>query len=139
MILHDLDKIVVKFDIGSNGYSVGSGGKEVRLPCLALVSDKYLKKGFMGIRQAKKNIGLFFVFGGNSNWNKVWMKNTYLPLDIIFVSKEGIIVEILRGKPMDETSIGGNIPAAFFIEVVEGFVKKNGILKGQKIKIEELK
>ncbi len=138
MILHDLDKIIVKFDIGNNGYSIGGGGKEIRLPCLALISDKYLKKGFMGIRQAKKNIGLFFVFKKSGN-NTIWMKNTYLPLDIIFVSKDGIVTEILQGKPVDETSIGGNMSSKFVIEVVEGFVKKNRILKGQKIKIEELK
>jgi hypothetical protein len=128
MILRDLNKIIVKFIVGD---------REVHLPCLSLVSDKYLAKGFMGIRQAKKNIGLFFIFKESGN-NTIWMKNTYLPLDIIFVSKEGIIVEILQGKPVDETPIGANIPSKFVIEIVKGFVKDNGILKGQRIKIEAI-
>jgi len=138
MILKDLDKIVVEFDIESNGYSIGGGGgRKINLPCLALVSSKYLSKGFMNIRQAKKHIGLFFAFKEDGN-NHMWMKDTYLPLDIIFLSKDGSIVEIIDGKPMDKTSIGGNIPCKWAIEVVKGFVKENGILCGQKISIRRM-
>jgi uncharacterized membrane protein (UPF0127 family) len=47
-----------------------------------------------------------------------WMKNTYIPLDMIFVNASGSIVSIYRGaKPNDETPISSIFPAKYVIEV----------------------
>jgi uncharacterized membrane protein (UPF0127 family) len=108
--------------------------ERVILPCISFITEESTRKGLMNVRKISKNIGAFFVFE-KSGYNKAWMKNTFIPLDIIFVSEEGIIVEIVKAKEHDESSVGGNIPNKYMIEVFQGYCDKNNIRKGARIKV----
>ena len=62
------------------------------------------------------------------------MKNTFIPLDIAYISADGIINEIYRMEPLDYSIIyPSNKPAKYALEVNAGWFKKNGIKPGMKL------
>jgi len=66
---------------------------------------------------------------------RFWMKNTPLPLDIIFCNVENNISHIKNGKPFDENVIKINSLCKSIIEAPVGFCKYYGIDLGDKVKI----
>ncbi|GAA5094231.1 DUF192 domain-containing protein [Bartonella acomydis] len=64
----------------------------------------------------------------------MWMANTPLPLDMIFLNDQGIIVSIVeKTSPFSTDIISSRVPAAFAIEVNAGEVYEKKIKKGQRI------
>ncbi|WP_317993285.1 DUF192 domain-containing protein [Bartonella gliris] len=64
----------------------------------------------------------------------MWMANTPLPLDMIFVNSEGIIVSIVeRTSPFSTEAISSEVPATFALEVNAGEVAEKKIKKGQRV------
>ncbi|WP_455474863.1 DUF192 domain-containing protein [Bartonella sp. B30(2025)] len=64
----------------------------------------------------------------------MWMKNTPLPLDMIFLNAEGVIVSIVeKTTPFSMDIISSKVPAAFAIEVNAGEVFEKKIQKGQRV------
>jgi uncharacterized membrane protein (UPF0127 family) len=60
-----------------------------------------------------------------------WMKNTYIPLDIIFVDENMQIVTIKKNaKPLSEKLILSNLDSMYVVEVKSGFCDKYGIKIG---------
>ncbi len=126
MKIADKQYILVEFLVGKN--------KRIKLPCISLVENSSIERGLMFVKRMSKNVGAFFVFE-KSDYHRAWMKNVSIPLTIAWVNEQGIITEIVDGKPWDETSIGGNISSKYMIETVQGFFKINNIIKGTRIKV----
>ncbi len=64
----------------------------------------------------------------------MWMANTPLPLDMIFLNSEGIIVSIIENtSPFSKKTISSGVPAAFALEISAGEVSEKQIQKGQRI------
>jgi hypothetical protein len=77
--------------------------------------------------------GMFFVNDMSKN-NFFWMKNTYIPLDMIFVDKNRKIVKIERNSiPLSEVLIAVPREAQYTIEVNAGFCDQHGIKIGDSI------
>lgn len=79
------------------------------------------------------NHGMLFIFP-DMDYRSFYMKNTKIPLDIIYVSKDKTIVSIQKNaKPMDETSLPSEGPAKYVLEVNAGLSDKWGLEQGDKI------
>lgn len=90
-------------------------------------------QGLMYRKKMGANQGMWFVMGGASQ-NTFWMRNTYIPLDLIFVGYNMVILHIHENaRPLDETPIGSPISYWFVLEVPAGFVKKSGVKPGDSI------
>ncbi|MCZ2204250.1 DUF192 domain-containing protein [Bartonella sp. A05] len=64
----------------------------------------------------------------------MWMANTPLPLDMIFLNAEGIIVSIFENTiPFSRNVISSKVPATFVIEVNAGEVVDKQIQRGQRV------
>lgn len=64
----------------------------------------------------------------------MWMANTPLPLDMIFLNSEGIIVSIVENtRIFSEDIISSMVPADFAIELNAGEVADKNIQKGQRV------
>jgi hypothetical protein len=129
MLISDKQYVLVEFLIARN--------KRISLPCIAFVSPQSITRGLMNVKKMSRSVGAFFVFE-KSDYHRMWMKNTGIKLDIMFISEQGIVTEISRGIPHDVTSIGGNISSLYAIEVVRGFVEHNNIIKGTRIKLSKI-
>ena len=65
----------------------------------------------------------------------MWMKNTYIPLDMIFVSDKGKVISVAHdAKPMSETIISSGAPAYAVIEVNAGTAKKLSVRVGDLVR-----
>lgn len=64
-----------------------------------------------------------------------WMKDTYVPLDIIFC-RGGIILDVAQGMPMSEMLIGKPIESDLVIEMTKGSVERLGIRVGQSVGVQ---
>ncbi|GAA5106913.1 DUF192 domain-containing protein [Bartonella jaculi] len=64
----------------------------------------------------------------------MWMANTPLPLDMIFLNAEGVIVSIVEStSPFSTDTISSGVPATFALEVNAGEVAEKKLEKGQRV------
>ena len=81
-------------------------------------------KGLMGRSALDDSSGMLFVFE-RLEPQKFWMKNTPVPLDIIFVGGDGCIVNIVESTtPMSNRSYRSKGPIKYVVEVRAGFAKR---------------
>ena len=81
----------------------------------------------------KLNQGMLFIFDDTSE-RFFYMKNTKIPLDLIFINENKKIVSFQKdAKPFDETSLPSNVPAKFVLEVNAGLVANLSVAVGDSI------
>jgi uncharacterized membrane protein (UPF0127 family) len=99
----------------------------------AALTPEEEQQGLMFRRSMADSLGMLFVFDLEEQ-QSFWMKNTYIPLDIIYVSAKKEIVSIAQNcKPLSEESIPSEGNAKFVVEVNGGYAAKLGLKKGDKI------
>jgi len=77
--------------------------------------------------------GMLFIFPEEA-LRSFWMKNTILPLDLIFIDRFGYIVSIsTNAVPFDETPILSGVPALAVLEVLAGTVEELSLGVGDRI------
>ncbi len=90
-------------------------------------------QGLMYRTQMADDHGMLFDFDRRSTVN-MWMKNTLIPLDMIFVSKTGRVVTIARNaKPKSLRRISSGVPVSGVLEVNAGMARKWGIKRGDMV------
>lgn len=78
--------------------------------------------------------GMLFIYPHEQE-SAMWMKNTRIPLDMLFIKTDGTISHIHEGAlPFDETPIPSVGPVKATLELAGGIVKKEGIAVGDKVK-----
>lgn len=92
--------------------------------------------GLMHRHSMPENRGMIFAFPDERPLG-FWMKNTHIPLDIIYLNSDGIIVSTHRMLPHDVRSIPSAAPAKYAIELNAGEVAKTGLRRGDRVEIPE--
>lgn len=72
-------------------------------------------RGLMYRSNLCPSCGMLFIFNQEGIY-PFWMKNTPLPLDIIWLSQNGTVVDIKNGQPQDTTLLTNSKPAKYVIE-----------------------
>lgn len=104
---------------------------------LALTGSEQ-ERGLMYRTQLPANRGMLFVFS-QPHVITMWMKNTRIPLDMVFIGKEGKIVSIHENaEPESEDIISSVVPAGAVLEIPGGTVAQQGIAVGDTIRHEHL-
>lgn len=95
-----------------------------------------LTKGLMFRKSLDEDKGMLFIFP-NEAVRSFWMKNTKIPLDIIFISKDKKIMDIKENfLPCQQTfcpSYKSSSPAKYVLEINAGLAQKNKIQIGEDI------
>ncbi|MGK9476230.1 DUF192 domain-containing protein [Melioribacter sp. OK-6-Me] len=118
---------------GELSFVTGSDEQIVKIDVEIADDDVQRATGLMYREYMAENQGMLFIFP-YENEQSFWMKNTILPLDMIFVDAEGNIVKIHKyTTPYSESSYRSGRPAKFVVEVNAGFTDKYGIKEGDRI------
>jgi uncharacterized protein len=90
-------------------------------------------KGLMYRKEMPGTQGMLFDFEGEGPI-AMWMKNTYLSLDMLFIRADGRIARIAESTtPLSEATIQSGAPVKAVLEVVAGTAKRLGIAPGDRV------
>jgi len=92
----------------------------------AVVADEPGERavGLMNRTELSENAGMLFVYEKPSA-PKFWMKNTFIPLDIIFLDKSGKIIKIFEQVPrLSENKITAGKNISFVLEINAGLIEQ---------------
>ena len=96
-------------------------------------TPEQLERGLMFRKYMPEDRGMLFDFKSDAPI-MMWMKNTFIPLDMIFISKDGTIANIAENaEPLSESIIPSNGPIQGVLEINAGVSAKLGLKKGDKI------
>jgi len=90
--------------------------------------------GLMNRRSMPADHGMIFV-NNDERERMFWMKDTYIPLDIIFVSRDGHVVSVKHMKALDQTTVPSDGAAMYAIELNAGAAARVGVRAGDVLKI----
>lgn len=107
-----------------------SGDAVVRFSVEVADTDAERAQGLMHRETLPKSSGMLFVYETPRRAG-FWMKNTLIPLDMIFADVTGLVTRVHENaKPLDTTSIDGGENVAFVLEINGGLAKRLGITEG---------
>jgi uncharacterized membrane protein (UPF0127 family) len=91
------------------------------------------ERGLMYRKELPEGHGMLFDFQ-TAQQVSFWMRNTYIPLDMIFIAADGRIMHIAENaKPMSDDLIPSVRPIRAVLEVIAGTVRKFGIASGDRV------
>lgn len=108
---------------------INGAGQEI--PIYVEIADEWpeMEKGLMYRESLPEDEGMLFIFP-QSGVYPFWMKNTLIPLDAVYISENGTIVDILQMEPCISDPCPDYTPASealYVLEVNEGFSERHGI------------
>ena len=110
----------MKIEIGNKKYEVSLA-----------TTEEEREQGLQGRKSLKDDEGMLFVYDEPQTVS-FWMKDTEIPLDIIFIDDESEVISVHRGVPLDETPITER-DVLLVLEVNEG----SGINPGDELEMED--
>jgi hypothetical protein len=113
-------------------------GSEVHVPVELASTEQDRARGLMYRRDLGADAGMLFVFPKTAD-HPFWMKNTPLPLDMIFIGEDLVVVGIVENAiPFSTRSLGVARPSRYVLEVHAGFSARNGIGPGDRVEFRNL-
>ncbi|OFY52234.1 MAG: hypothetical protein A2X22_09640 [Bacteroidetes bacterium GWF2_49_14] len=92
--------------------------------------DPQRELGLMYRKTMEMHTGMLFIFE-DTDLRSFWMKNTYIPLDIIYLDAQKKIIRIHENAPtLNEQPIPSDYPAKYVVEVIAGFTALYNIRTG---------
>jgi hypothetical protein len=111
------------------------GSESCRFEIELAVTPDEQARGLMFRKSMADKEGMFFIFD-RDEIRHFWMRNTLIPLDMVFIDSKFSVVDIYRNaKPLDETVISSRKPARYVLEVNAGKVDQCRIKSGSNIKV----
>jgi len=85
------------------------------------------RRGLMHVRELPVRTGMLFVYD-QPGIRSMWMKNTYIPLDMLFIRGDGTVESVVaHTKPLTLTSISSGQPVVYVLELNAGVTAELGI------------
>ncbi len=95
-------------------------------------------RGLMFRREMAKGWGMVFVFADEAP-RSFWMKNTLMPLDMIFVRADGVVDSVVASaEPLTLTPRRSTGPAKYVVELASGVAATAGIVAGRRLVFDNL-
>jgi uncharacterized protein len=113
--------------------AIDTGGRKVLFRVEVAVTPEEHARGLMYRSQLADDAGMVFVF------ERFWMKNTLIPLDMIFIGKDRKIVGVVENAaPETETERMVGAPSLYVLEIGGGLSAKLGIHRGEPVDFQNI-
>ena len=113
----------------NNMTNIRIGNKEYKVQEAHTEEEK--EKGLQGISSLPEDQGMLFFFEEPQEVS-MWMKDTLIPLDIIFINEDNEVIKVAQGEPNDETPIVAQ-DTLYVLEVN----KNSGVKEGDELEIQD--
>lgn len=91
------------------------------------------RRGLMHVRELPRFEGMLFIYQDPAR-RSMWMKNTYMPLDMLFIRADGTVASIAPDtEPLSLESIASREPVQYVLELNAGVTEALGIEPGSRI------
>lgn len=131
----NVTKVEIKFKKeGELSLFKASNDSLINTLSIEIADDEYqTQTGLMYRNSMEDNQGMLFIFP-DSQYRYFYMRNTEIPLDIIYIDQNKSIISIQKNaKPHDETSLASEGPAKYVLEINGGLSTQWNLEKGDKI------
>ncbi len=129
-----------KDDVGVRVVKASLAGEDI---VLEVADNTYLKNlGLSGRKEMSMDYGMIFVYETELEGLTFWMKNTLIPLDMIFFNEDFEVVHIIENvpvceeEPCEKYTFDGN--AQYVVELNSGWVEEHGVTKGDELEFKAL-
>ncbi|MBI2106807.1 DUF192 domain-containing protein [Candidatus Woesearchaeota archaeon] len=129
--------LILTVGCSSHNIVINSGGKEAYINAEVADTNEERINGLMYRKNLCDNCGMLFVFD-DSDYRSFWMKNTLIPLDMIFIGENYVITDVKSAVPCLEEkcdTYSSTKKVKYVLEVNGGFVKENNINVGDVVVI----
>jgi uncharacterized protein len=97
------------------------------------ITDAERQHGLMFREHLDDDTGMLFLFERQQPLS-FWMKNTHIPLDMIFIDESGVVAGIVENaEPMTTVSRKVDKPSRYVLEVNAGISRKLGLAAGERV------
>ena len=91
------------------------------------LDDRQRARGLMHVRELPTTTGMLFAYGDEKRIS-LWMKDTYIPLDMVFARADGSVSSVAKNtEPLSLRSVRSTEPVSFVLELNAGTAERFGI------------
>ena len=95
-------------------------------------------RGLMFVRELPEFTGMIFIYR-EADIRSMWMKNTFIPLDMLFIDIDGSVVSVaLDTEPLSLQSIQSSAPAIAVLELNAGVVSRLQLGPGSRVLLSDM-
>ena len=111
-----------------------AGGAAHRYEVELAATPEARAQGLMFRRALAPRAGMLFDFG-RDEVARMWMKNTFIPLDMVFVDRGGVVRRIVRNaRPRSLDTISSRVPVRAVLELNGGEAERIGLAAGDRLR-----
>jgi len=117
----------------------GADGEQHVVTVEVVRSGKELERGLMFRRHLDPDAGMLFLMG-EEDVHTFWMKNTLIPLDMIFIQKDKVVAGVFENAPPETLELRFvDKPSFYVLEVNGGWSRAHGVGEGTKVRFENVR
>ncbi len=95
------------------------------------------ERGLMDRAKLDPDAGMIFVFEGAAR-HGFWMKDTLIPLDMLFIGEDGRVAAVVERQPLTLESTDGGVDSRYVLEVNGGWATSHGVKVGDRVRFENV-
>ena len=112
---------------------INDSGERLEFAVYLAKTDEQRRRGLMFVRNMPEQTGMLFIYDGE-DIHSMWMKNTYIPLDIVFALGDGSVSSVISDTvPLSLRSLASREPVQFVLELNAGSARRFGIGRDSRI------
>ena len=94
-----------------------------------------IRQGLMFRDYLAPHTGMLFCMGSDFPW-RFHMRNTYVPLDLIFITRDFIVAGVIADAQPHDGAMGIAAPSRYVLEVNAGWAAAHGVVAGSSVRFE---